>query len=111
VGKLLKDPSLYNTANDTMAKANKLVDNINQGKGALGKFASDERFATKLDNTMTKVSLLANRLESGEGTLGRLFRDPSVYNNTDQMLLETRSLVRAVRENPKKYLTIHFKIF
>jgi len=27
------------------------------------------------------------------------------------MLLETRNLVKAIRENPKKYLTIHFKVF
>jgi len=27
------------------------------------------------------------------------------------MLVETRNLVKAIRENPKKYLTIHFKLF
>ena len=37
--------------------------------------------------------------------------DPKVYNNVDQMLVETRNLVKAIRENPKKYLTIHFKVF
>jgi phospholipid/cholesterol/gamma-HCH transport system substrate-binding protein len=40
-----------------------------------------------------------------------LLKNPSLYNNTDQMLIETRSLVRAIRENPKKYLTIHFRVF
>jgi phospholipid/cholesterol/gamma-HCH transport system substrate-binding protein len=88
-----------------------MVENINQGKGAIGKFTNDERFAAKLENTITKVSSLADRMEAGEGTVGLLFRNPSVYNNTDQMLLETRNLLKAVRENPKKYLTIHFKIF
>lgn len=111
VGKLLKDPSLYNTAQETMTKAHTLVENINQGKGALGKLASDEQFAAKLDNTLTRVSSIADRIEKGEGTFGKLVRDPSLYNNADQMLLETRSLVKAVRENPKKYLTIHFKVF
>jgi len=27
------------------------------------------------------------------------------------MLVETRGLVKNIRENPKKYLTIHFKVF
>jgi hypothetical protein len=27
------------------------------------------------------------------------------------MLVETRNLIKAIRENPKKYLTIHFKVF
>jgi phospholipid/cholesterol/gamma-HCH transport system substrate-binding protein len=40
-----------------------------------------------------------------------IFKDPSLYNNADQMLVESRNLVKALRENPKKYLTIHFKVF
>ena len=111
VGKLIKDPSLYNKANDTIAKADQLIGDINAGKGALGKFAKDEAFAAKLDNTMTKVSVLMDRLEAGEGSAGKLLKDPSLYNNLDQMLVETRGLVKAIREDPKKYLTIHFKVF
>ncbi|HWR34904.1 MAG TPA: MlaD family protein [Clostridia bacterium] len=111
IGKLVKDPTLYNNANQTIGKANELVDQINQGKGALGKFARDEEFARKLDSTMTKLALITDRLEAGEGSAGKLLRDPSVYNNVDQMLVETRGLVKAIRENPKKYLTIRFHIF
>jgi phospholipid/cholesterol/gamma-HCH transport system substrate-binding protein len=110
-GKLLKDPSLYNNANEAISKVNRLVDDVNSGKGALGKFAKDEEFARKLDNTITKLSILSDRMESGQGTVGKLFNDPALYNNADQMLLETRNLVKAIRENPKKYLVIHFKIF
>jgi phospholipid/cholesterol/gamma-HCH transport system substrate-binding protein len=111
VGKLMKDPSLYNNANQTIGKANKLMDDINAGKGALGKLTRDEEFARKIDTTVTKLSDLATRLEAGEGSAGKLFRDPSLYNNADQMVLETRGLIKAIRENPKKYLTIHFRIF
>jgi phospholipid/cholesterol/gamma-HCH transport system substrate-binding protein len=111
VGKFMKDPSLYNNANQTIAHANRLMADINAGKGALGKFASDEAFARKLDNTLTKFSLLADRMEAGDGTAGRILKDPALYNNADQMLVETRSLIKAIRENPKRYLTIHFRIF
>jgi len=110
-GKLIKDPALYNNANATIAKANQLVDDINAGKGALGKFAKDEQFAHKIDNTVTRLSAIMDRLEAGEGSAGKLLRDPSLYNNADQMLVETRKLVLAIRENPKRYLTIHFKVF
>jgi phospholipid/cholesterol/gamma-HCH transport system substrate-binding protein len=111
VGKLLRDPALYNNANATIAKANQLMENVNAGKGALGKLASDPAFAQKLDNTLTKLSALSDRLEAGQGSAGMLLRDPSLYNNADQMLVETRKLVQAVRENPKRYLTIRFKMF
>ena len=111
LGKFVKDPSLYQNANQTIAKANQLMDSINAGHGALGKFARDEEFARKLDNTITKLSVLADKLNSGEGTVGKLIQDPSVYNNADQMLVETRNLVKAIRQDPKKYLTIHFRVF
>ena len=110
-GKFLKDPALYNTANDTIANVKKLTDDINAGKGAIGKLAKDEEFARKLQNVMDKLSTISDRLEAGEGTAGKLLRDPSLFTDADQMLVETRGLVKSIRENPKKYLTIHFKVF
>ena len=111
VGKLLKDPALYNNANETIAKANKLMGDINAGKGALGKFAADPEFAKKLDTTITNLSQIAEKMNSPDGTVGKLLTDASVYNNTDQAIVEMRELLKAVRQNPKKYLTIHFKVF
>lgn len=110
-GKFLKDPALYNNANDTIANVKKLTDDINAGKGTIGKLAKDDVLAQKLDNTISKLSILTDRLEAGEGTAGKLFKDPSLYNNSDQMLIETRQLVKSIRENPKKYLTFKVKVF
>ncbi|HET7441967.1 MAG TPA: MlaD family protein [Terriglobales bacterium] len=110
-GKFLKDPELYNNANQTIANVKKLTDEINAGHGAIGKLARDQEFANKLQRTMDNVTALTNRLEAGEGTAGKLFKDPALYNNSDQLLVETRALIKAIRENPKKYLTIHVKIF
>jgi phospholipid/cholesterol/gamma-HCH transport system substrate-binding protein len=110
-GKFLKDEELYTNANQTIAKANKLMDDINAGRGTLGKFAKDEEFAKKIDSITTNLASISSHMEAGEGSVGKLFKDPSLYNNADQMLVETRNLVKAIRENPKKYLTIHFKLF
>jgi len=110
-GKFLKDPSLYNNANETIANVKQLSADINAGKGALGKLAKDEELANKIQSTITKLSAITDRLDAGEGTMGKLLRDPAVFNNLDQMLVESRELVKSVRENPKKYLTIHLKVF
>jgi phospholipid/cholesterol/gamma-HCH transport system substrate-binding protein len=111
LGKFIKDDTLYNNANQTIAKANKLVDDLNAGRGPAGMLLKDEAFAKKLHNTIEKLSAISDRLEAGEGTGGRFLKDPSIYNNTDQLLIETRNLIKAIRENPKKYLTIRFRIF
>jgi phospholipid/cholesterol/gamma-HCH transport system substrate-binding protein len=111
LGKFIKDDALYNNANQTIAKANKLMDDVNAGHGAAGKLLKDEELSKKLVNIIDKLSTISDRLEAGEGSAGKLFKDPSLYNNTDQMLIETRNLVKAIRENPKKYLTIRFRVF
>jgi phospholipid/cholesterol/gamma-HCH transport system substrate-binding protein len=104
IGKLLKDPALYNNANKFMA-------DLNSGKGALGKFAHDEEFANKLQNVVNRLSDITDRLDRGEGSAGKLLRDSSLYDNTNKLLTDAQTLVQAVRQNPKKYLTIQFKVF
>jgi phospholipid/cholesterol/gamma-HCH transport system substrate-binding protein len=110
-GKFLKDPTLYNNANETIANVKKLTDDVNAGKGALGKLTKDQEFANKLQDTINKLAAITDRLEAGEGTAGMFLKDPALFNNANQMLVETRELVKAVRENPKKYLTIQLKVF
>jgi phospholipid/cholesterol/gamma-HCH transport system substrate-binding protein len=110
-GKLLKDPSLYNNANDTMANIKKVSETINSGKGTVGRLIQDDELAKKLDITMTKLSELTSELEAGQGTAGKLFKDETLYNNANQMITEASALVKAVKENPKKYLSIKLHIF
>lgn len=111
LGKFIKDDALYNNANQTISTANKMLADLNAGHGAAGKLLKDEELSRKLQNIVEKLSVISDRLEAGEGSAGKLFKDPSLYNNTDQMLIETRNLVKAIRENPKKYLTIRFRVF
>ena len=110
-GKLLKDPELFDNANKTIANVRQITDDINAGKGAIGKMTHDEVFAQHLQTLMGNLSALSDHLEKGEGTAGMLFKDPALYNNSSQMLVETRELVKSIRENPKKYLTFRVKVF
>ena len=110
-GKLIKDPSLYENANKAASNAARIMEDVNAGKGALGRMTKDEEFARKVDNLVTRLSAISTRLEEGEGSAGKFLRDPTLYTNADQMLVETRGLIKAIRENPKKYLTIHFRVF
>ncbi len=110
-GKFLKDPTLYNNANDTIANLKKVTDDINAGKGTLGKLSKDEELAKKLDTTISKLSELTTELEAGQGTAGKLIKDETLYNNANEMLVETRNLLKSIRENPKKYLSIKLHVF
>ena len=110
-GKFIKDPALYDNANQTLAKANQLMADINAGKGTLGKLAKDEALAKKLDDTISRLNTILDRLEKGEGSAGQFLVNKSLYNNADATLASTHELIEAIKKDPKKYLTIHLKIF
>ncbi len=110
-GKLLTDETLFNNLNATIANANKLLNDANQGKGALGLLAKDPQFRQQLQDTMTQVNSLVTGIDQGRGTLGKLATDDQAYTNLNKLLTESTTLVTTIRQDPKKYLTIHLKIF
>jgi len=110
-GKFLKDPTLYNNANDTVANLKKVSEDLNAGKGTAGRLLKDEELGKKIDTTMTKLAALTSDLEAGKGTAGKLLKDDTLYNNLNRTLEESQGLIKAIRENPKKYLSIKLHIF
>ena len=110
-GKLLKDDAFYNNLNATVANANQLVAQINSGKGTLGMIAKDPAFAAKLDDAVTRLDSILTSVDKGQGSLGQLVQNRSLYDHTDQTMDQAQQLVKSIRENPKKYLSIKVHVF
>ena len=110
-GKLLHDDALYNNLNGTLQHANSLMAEADSGKGALGMMVKDPAFAAKLNDTVTRLNNILTGIDKGEGTAGLLVKDPALYHNLDKLTVDSQTLVNTIRSDPKKYLTIHFKIF
>lgn len=109
--KLINDPRLYNDATQLMASLRQTIDSLNSGQGALGSLMTNSPTSAKLKDTLQRLDNLLAGLQSGQGTAGKLITDPALFNNLNQLSLETKSLIQAIRSNPKKYLTIHLDIF
>jgi phospholipid/cholesterol/gamma-HCH transport system substrate-binding protein len=71
----------------------------------------DPAFAKKLDDTLTQANTLVTNINGGKGTIGKLMTDDKAYTNLNDLLTESTKLVTTIRQDPKKYLTIHLKIF
>ncbi len=110
-GKLLTDDTLYNNLNATLTQTNQLLTDANNGKGALGLLAKDPQFRQQLQDTVTSVNTLVTGISQGKGTLGKLATDDTAYTNLNGLLTESTRLVTTIRQDPKKYLTIHLKVF
>ena len=111
VGKALKDPALFDEAKQTIAELNKLMADVNAGKGSAGKFLKDDELyrqavvlVNRLDGTLQKIS-------AGQGTVGQLLVNPQLYDTLNSTTAEAQSLVKDIRANPKKFLSITLKIF
>jgi phospholipid/cholesterol/gamma-HCH transport system substrate-binding protein len=110
-GMLLKDDALYKNLNSTVAHANSLLADADAGKGGLGLMLKDPKFRQDLSGTLAQVNTLVTGINEGRGTLGKLATDDSVHTNLNKLLVASTDLVTTIRSDPKKYLTIHLKIF
>ncbi len=110
-GKLLKDETLYNNLNTTLTRTNALLDEVQHGKGAAGMLINDQEFAKKLRDTVEQTNTLLTNVNQGKGTLGKLATDDQAYGNINKLLTASTDLVTTIKQDPKKYLTIHLKIF
>ena len=111
IGRFINDPSLYESANATLEKADAIMARIEKGEGTLGKLTTDEAMYERTTVALERFATLIEEINRGEGTLGKLLKDPSLYNNLDQSTSEITKLLYDIRKDPKKFLTIRFKLF
>jgi phospholipid/cholesterol/gamma-HCH transport system substrate-binding protein len=65
-----------------------------------------ERSGESFHSIATKTDTLLGRIERGDGSLGLLVNNPSLYRNTDSLVIDLRSLLADFRRDPKKYVNL-----
>jgi phospholipid/cholesterol/gamma-HCH transport system substrate-binding protein len=110
-GRLLNDTALYDKANQLVAKMDSIATRIDSGEGSMGKMLRDDALYNDMRATMQRVDSLISAIENGDGTAGRLIKDPSLYNTLNQTTSEIQKLLYDIKQDPKKYLTINFRLF
>jgi phospholipid/cholesterol/gamma-HCH transport system substrate-binding protein len=59
-----------------------------------------------LRGVVGKADSVLGKVDRGEGSLGLLVNDPSLYRNTDSLLVDLRTLINDFRKDPKKYFAL-----
>jgi len=109
--KLIQNPQVFDNANDALRKADVMMDRIEKGEGTLGMLSKDTMLYQRTSQAVEKFSDFVNQIENGQGTLGKLYKDPALYDNLNQSTAEITKLIYDLRQDPKKYLTIHLRLF
>ncbi|MGB6130995.1 MAG: MlaD family protein [Acidobacteriaceae bacterium] len=110
-GKLLKDDTLYNEFKATTHNLEQITNTINSGQGSLGILLKNPKVANKLADTVTQLDALLTQINSGQGTIGQLMKNRELYDQMDTTMEQAKELMTELRKDPKKYLTIHMKVF
>ena len=111
LGKFYKDPALFNKADDLIGQFQTIANDLNQGKGSMGKFLKDEAIYNDSRAMIQRVNTLIDSVQQGEGTIGKFLKDPTFYNSWNQASSEILKLLYDFRQDPKKFLTVNFKLF
>lgn len=64
------------------------------------------RSQARLESVLATSDSIAQKINAGHGTLGLMINDPSLYRNSDSLMLELRSLISDMQKNPRKYVNL-----
>jgi len=94
VGKLLHDNAdLYNDVRGSLQRVDTLLEGLNNGQGAAGKFLKDPALYDDLHNTITDVRALLGGLNRGEGDLGKLLKGDELHEQLQATLGRLNTLL------------------
>jgi phospholipid/cholesterol/gamma-HCH transport system substrate-binding protein len=97
MGKLLKDPALYNNLRDTTARIDAMATSIQQGQGTAGKLIASDELYQKVDATISNVRDVTGAIQQQKGTIGKLVYDPSAYDEIKGLAQKGNAFLGDVR--------------
>lgn len=91
---------------EVVAKVNGLVDDIEQGKGTIGKLVVDDSAHTKLlavategESALRRVSEIADQIKNGDGTAGKLVKEDTAYRQFEELVQRADAVLGSMDES------------
>ncbi len=88
MGRFIQDPTLYNSAIETMTNlqntivnAQQIVNGINAGEGTVGRLIKDDTLYVQTTGSMTNLNQILQKINQGQGSVGKLVNDQEFYKN------------------------------
>ncbi len=111
LGRLVNDERLAQSLAGAGENVETVIGRLARGEGSAGRLLNDEALYNRLSATAERLEQLTTRLAEGQGTAGQLLQDRQLYENMNGAAIELRELVAAIKQDPRKYLTVKVSVF
>jgi phospholipid/cholesterol/gamma-HCH transport system substrate-binding protein len=108
-GRLFASDEQYNRILGQLTGLRSSLADANSGKGQFGPVLQDDAGYRQVMRLLSETDAMISSLNAGEGRTGRLLSNAQLYESLNGSLLGMETLLRDLRDNPRKYL--RFKPF
>lgn len=111
LGTLFANEALGQSLASTATNLEAVSGRVARGEGTVGKLLTQDELYQRLDGLTTRIDTLTKGLASGQGTAGQLLQDAQLYDNMNKAATSLNELIAAIKQDPRKYLTVRVSIF
>lgn len=87
---------LTETASDSLEQAGRLLSDIREGRGSVGKLFADPALYNELRDFAASASTVAAYMRDGRGTLGKLAKDPVAYEQLQAAMTRLNAITQKI---------------
>jgi len=69
-----------------VANAQSIIDQVKQGKGAIGTLVFDQKVGDDIKSTVATLREVSDKISKGQGTLGKLLNDDSMLRDAQAIM-------------------------
>jgi phospholipid/cholesterol/gamma-HCH transport system substrate-binding protein len=89
---------LFDSVQAILNRLEKIVSQVESGKGNIGKFLTDEELYNRLVTTVAEFQKIAAATSSGKGTVGKLLYDEGLYNDARAALQHLDTVIQELQQ-------------
>lgn len=105
LGRMSKDPQLYDNLVKLTAQLETFAQSVNNGEGTLGRLNKNPEPYNRLIAILTRAEETLHDIQSADGTMGRLVRDRQLYDKLVSLADKSTEAADDVRELNKKLMS------
>jgi len=93
-----RSADLMDNLNELTGDVRQVVDQIQNGRGTIGKLMNDPSMYNNLNDTIAKLNSVVTAVQQGRGTAGKLLSSDELYQKVDATMSDVQDMTSAVRQ-------------